>query len=62
MGESIVEIPVDADEAKLARYVCEAMGMTVEVYMRMCIARLIQKRGMPFDVSPQETEAARKPL
>ncbi|MBQ5563115.1 MAG: type II toxin-antitoxin system RelB/DinJ family antitoxin [Clostridia bacterium] len=50
MASALVQFRTD-DESKIkAMKICEKIGIDLQTYMRMCIARLIQENGVPFSM------------
>lgn len=51
MATTVVQLRVDESSRILASRICEAMGMDLQTYLRMCIAKLIQEMRIPFDMA-----------
>lgn len=59
MASSLVQFRTDDATKTKAANICEKLGIDLQTYMRMCIARLIQENGIPFRMNlPVETPAA----
>ncbi len=51
MATTLVQLRVDEQARRLASDICEAMGMDLTTYLRMCIAKLNQEMKIPFDTA-----------
>lgn len=50
MANNLVQFRID-DESKIkATLICNKLGIDLQTYMRICISRLIQDNGIPFDM------------
>ncbi|MCD8293820.1 MAG: type II toxin-antitoxin system RelB/DinJ family antitoxin [Clostridia bacterium] len=54
MSSSLIQIRVDTSAKNLASQICEAMGLDLQTYLRMCIAKLNQEMKIPFDTALDE--------
>ena len=50
MASALVQFRTDDDSKIKAMKICEKIGIDLQTYMRMCIARLIQENGVPFSM------------
>ncbi len=51
MASSLVQFRTDDDSKIQAMSICEKLGIDLPTYMRMCISRLIQNKGIPFSMT-----------
>ena len=51
MANSLVQFRLDNASKLQATLICNKLGIDLQTYMRMCIARLISENGIPFDMS-----------
>lgn len=57
MANTLVQFRTEEKELQEAAEICEKLGMSLQVYLRMCITRLVQKQGVPFSMRlTQKTE------
>ncbi|MCD8293819.1 MAG: type II toxin-antitoxin system RelB/DinJ family antitoxin [Clostridia bacterium] len=54
MSSSVVQVRVDDASRILASRICEAMGLDLPTYLRMCIAKLNQEMKIPFTMELDE--------
>lgn len=50
MANSLVQFRTDDTSKIKATNICERLGIDLPTYMRMCISRLIQEKGIPFSM------------
>lgn len=50
MANNLVQFRLDETSKIQAALICNQLGIDLQTYMRMCIARLISKNGIPFDM------------
>lgn len=50
MANNLVQFRLDETSKIKAALICNQLGIDLQTYMRMCIARLISKNGIPFDM------------
>ena len=50
MANALVQFRADEAEKIEAIRICEKLGMSLPVYLRICMARLIQEQGIPFSM------------
>ena len=48
MANTLVQFRTDEASRIKAIQICEQLGIDLQTYMRMCIARLISENGVPF--------------
>ncbi|MCD8306886.1 MAG: type II toxin-antitoxin system RelB/DinJ family antitoxin [Clostridia bacterium] len=48
MSASLIQLRIDNSSRILASRICEAMGIDLQTYLRMCIAKLNQEMRIPF--------------
>lgn len=51
MANNLVQFRIDENSKFQAALICNKLGIDLQTYMRMCIARLISKNGIPFDMT-----------
>lgn len=54
MASSLVQFRVDDTEKKQAIQVCEKLGLNLQSYLRICMSRLVQEKGVPFSIKLEE--------
>ncbi len=50
MANNLVQFKIDEDSKMKAAIICNQLGIDLATYLRICIARLIKKNGIPFDM------------
>ncbi len=50
MANTLVQFRTDEASRIKAIQICEQLGIDLQTYMRMCIARLISENGVPFSM------------
>lgn len=50
MANNLVQFRLDETSKIQAALICNQLGIDLQTYMRMCIARLISNNGIPFDM------------
>ena len=50
MASALVQFRADEAEKLEAIQICEQLGMNLASYLRMCLSRLVQERGVPFSM------------
>lgn len=50
MANNLVQFRLDETSKIQASLICNKLGIDLQTYMRMCIARLISNNGIPFDM------------
>ncbi len=56
MANTLVQFRTDEASKLKASLICERLGMDLQTYMRMCIARLISENGIPFSMKIDSVE------
>lgn len=57
MASTLVQFRTDEAEKIEAIQICEKLGMNLPSYLRMCMSRLVQEKGVPFSMKLEpETE------
>ena len=54
MANSLVQFRVDDTEKLEEMQICERLGLNLQSYLRMCLSRLVQERGIPFSMHIEE--------
>ncbi len=54
MASTLIQFRVDDTEKLQAMQVCEKLGLNLQSYLRMCMSRLIQEKGVPFSMKLEE--------
>ena len=50
MASALVQFRADELEKVEAVQICEKLGMNLPSYLRMCMSRLVQEKGVPFSM------------
>ena len=50
MANTLVQFRADENARIKAAGICEKLGIDLQTYLRMCMARLIQENGIPFSM------------
>ncbi len=50
MASSSIQFRTEDIEKIEATQICEKLGLSLQAYLRMCISRLIQEKGIPFSM------------
>lgn len=56
MANTLVQFREDELSRSKAVFICERLGMDLQTYLRMCIARLIEENGIPFSMKLDDTK------
>ena len=59
MAGSLVQFRADESVKNRASEICEQLGMDLTTYLRMCMARLVQEKGVPFSMKLEEDDGAK---
>ena len=59
MANTLIQFRTDENVRTKASEICMALGMDLPTYLRMCMARLVRERGIPFHMHLDETFASR---
>ena len=50
MANTLVQFRTNEAEKLEAMRICEKLGMSLPAYLRICLSRLIQEKGIPFSM------------
>lgn len=50
MANTLVQFRTDEAIRINATLICEQLGIDLSTYLRMCMARLVQEKGVPFSM------------
>lgn len=50
MAKNLIQFRIDEISKIKATLICNKLGIDLQTYMRMCIAKLILNNGIPFDM------------
>lgn len=50
MANNLVQFRLDETSKIQAASICDKLGIDLQTYMRICVARLISCNGIPFDM------------
>lgn len=56
MASTLIQFRVDDTEKLQAMQVCEKLGLNLQSYLRICMSRLIQEKGVPFSMKLEKYE------
>lgn len=56
MANTLVQFRMEEAEKFEASQICARLGLNLQSYLRMCISRLIQERGIPFSMKLENEE------
>ncbi|MBR6920640.1 MAG: type II toxin-antitoxin system RelB/DinJ family antitoxin [Clostridia bacterium] len=59
MANALVQFRTDEASRIKAIQICEKLGIDLQTYMRMCIARLISENGIPFSMKLNDLPKSR---
>ena len=59
MASTLVQFRVDDKEKMQAVQVCEKLGLNLQSYLKICVARLVQEQGIPFSMKIEYKEESR---
>ena len=62
MASTLIQFRTDETEKMAATQVCEKLGLSLSTYLKACISRLIQERGIPFSMKLDEKNIGLKAL
>ena len=57
MASTLIQFRADDAEKVEAATICEKLGLNLQSYLKMCLSRLIQERGIPFSMHIEEESA-----
>ncbi|MCD7785423.1 MAG: type II toxin-antitoxin system RelB/DinJ family antitoxin [Oscillospiraceae bacterium] len=58
MASTLVQFRTDEATRNQATSICEQLGIDLPTYMRICITRLVQEKGIPFSMRIGEDDSA----
>ena len=50
MANTLIQFRAEETSKIEASMICKRLGIDLPTYLRMCVARLIQENGVPFDM------------
>lgn len=56
MANNMVQFRADEDLKLQATVICNKIGIDLQSYLRMCLARMVSEKGIPFSVRVDETD------
>ena len=56
MANILISFRDDDTTRQEAMRICEQLGISLQDYLRMCMARLVKERGIPFSMRLDEKE------
>lgn len=56
MSNNLVQFRADDDIRLQASVICNKLGMDLQTYLRMCLARLVSENGIPFSMNIDSEE------
>ena len=59
MANSVIQFRTDDTEKVQAIQICERLGIDLQTYLRLCVARLIKENGIPFSMKLDERQENR---
>ena len=59
MASTLVQFRTDDQEKNNAAAVCKTIGIDLQDYLRLCMARLISEQGIPFSMNASDICAAK---
>ncbi|MCQ2561804.1 MAG: type II toxin-antitoxin system RelB/DinJ family antitoxin [Clostridia bacterium] len=61
MASAFVQFRIESEVKEEAAKICEQIGIDLPTYMRICLSRLVQEKGIPFSmVVKRESEEAKE--
>ena len=54
MASSLVQFRADDTDKLIAMQICDKLGLSLQAYLRICLSRLIQEKGIPFSMNINE--------
>ena len=57
MENTLIKFKVDKTIKMEAFIVCKKLGIDLQTYMRMCLAKLVDNNGIPFDLILKNRES-----
>lgn len=59
MASTLVQFRTDDKEKNNAAAICKKIGIELQDYLRLCMARLISEQGIPFSMNATDICAAK---
>ena len=59
MASSLVQFRADESMKSKASEICEQLGIDLATYLRMCMSRLVQDKGVPFSMKLEDNKGER---
>lgn len=59
MASALVQFRTDDVQKNTAIDICKTMGIDLQDYLRLCVARLISEKGIPFSMNVDEINASK---
>ena len=56
MVNTLVQFRVDESDRTEAMEICSKLGIDLQSYFRICLARLIREKGIPFSMKIEEAK------
>lgn len=56
MANALISFREDEQKKKAAATICEQIGIDLQTYLRICITRLIEEKGVPFSMTLSEKQ------
>lgn len=56
MANNMVQFRADEDLKLQTTVICRKIGIDLQSYLRMCMARMVSEKGIPFSVHVDETD------
>lgn len=56
MANTLISFRDDETTKQQAIQICEQLGISLQDYLRMCLARLVKERGVPFSMRLDDNE------
>ncbi len=54
MANNLIQCRLDESSKIQAAIICNKLGIDLQTYIRICVAKLISKNGIPFDMVVNE--------
>ena len=59
MASTLVQFRADESLKIQATKICEQLGMDLTTYLRICLSRLVQEKGVPFSMKLEEDRGSK---
>ncbi len=57
MANTLVQFRTDENERVEAVRICSQLGLDLPSYLRICIARLVKEKGIPFSMKLEDSDS-----